>query len=140
MVNKNIYKTFILIVCMICMYQGNIYADEAESLQFILTLNPITRENPESSTIKKNIFYETNETALLMALLFRLYKNAVSSQDRPACGFHPSCSEFALLAVKKYGLIRGIIMTADRLLRCNGMDTYKYTVHKETGKLYDPVD
>jgi putative membrane protein insertion efficiency factor len=35
------------------------------------------------------------------------------------CRFHPSCSEFALDALKSHGAIRGGIMSAGRILRCN---------------------
>jgi putative membrane protein insertion efficiency factor len=35
------------------------------------------------------------------------------------CRFHPSCSEFALDALKSHGAIRGGLMSAGRILRCN---------------------
>lgn len=35
------------------------------------------------------------------------------------CVFHPSCSQYAVLAVEKYGVLRGSYLTARRLLRCN---------------------
>lgn len=38
---------------------------------------------------------------------------------RSRCCFTPSCSEYALLAIEKYGIIRGCKMAVDRLLRCH---------------------
>jgi putative membrane protein insertion efficiency factor len=35
------------------------------------------------------------------------------------CRFHPSCSDFALDALKSHGAIRGGLMSAGRILRCN---------------------
>jgi uncharacterized protein len=35
------------------------------------------------------------------------------------CKYHPSCSQYALDALRRYGLARGAILTAWRLLRCN---------------------
>lgn len=35
------------------------------------------------------------------------------------CKFHPSCSEYGKLALKKYGLLRGLPMTVWRIVRCN---------------------
>lgn len=35
------------------------------------------------------------------------------------CRFHPSCSEYSRLAILKYGVIKGIIKGAYRVLRCN---------------------
>ncbi len=35
------------------------------------------------------------------------------------CKFYPSCSEYMILAIKKYGCIKGIYLGIKRLLRCN---------------------
>ena len=35
------------------------------------------------------------------------------------CQFIPSCSEYAVLAVRKYGLLRGLVLIGDRFRRCN---------------------
>ena len=36
-----------------------------------------------------------------------------------ACRFHPTCSEYTIQAIEKYGVIRGGLMGAWRILRCN---------------------
>jgi putative membrane protein insertion efficiency factor len=57
----------------------------------------------------------------LPALAFiRLYQ-ATISQALPAdtCRFYPSCSHYGYQAIYKYGLIKGGIMAAWRVLRCN---------------------
>ena len=36
-----------------------------------------------------------------------------------ACKFHPSCSEYASDALRKYGLVRGSLKAAWRIVRCN---------------------
>jgi putative membrane protein insertion efficiency factor len=48
----------------------------------------------------------------------RLYKTLVSPFLPPACRFEPTCSEYAMQALKKYGSIRGSGMAMYRLLRC----------------------
>jgi putative membrane protein insertion efficiency factor len=35
------------------------------------------------------------------------------------CKYHPSCSEYAVLAIRKHGVLRGLPMAAWRLVRCN---------------------
>jgi putative membrane protein insertion efficiency factor len=35
------------------------------------------------------------------------------------CKYHPSCSQYALDAIRKYGVVRGSVCTARRLLRCH---------------------
>ena len=37
----------------------------------------------------------------------------------PTCKFHPSCSEYASLAVRRHGAVRGSAMAVWRVLRCN---------------------
>lgn len=55
---------------------------------------------------------------LLVALL-RFYKAAVSPLLPPSCRFMPTCSEYAMEAVQKYGALRGGWMGIRRLLRCH---------------------
>ena len=39
------------------------------------------------------------------------------------CRFRPTCSEYAKIALKKHGLVKGILMTVNRLLRCHPWTT-----------------
>lgn len=48
-----------------------------------------------------------------------LYQNKASDETRLKCLFEPSCSEYMILAVNKYGLLRGLIKGIRRLLRCH---------------------
>ena len=54
---------------------------------------------------------------LLVALL-DIYKRRISPLLPPSCRFTPTCSEYARLALLKHGLVRGLALTAGRLLRC----------------------
>jgi putative membrane protein insertion efficiency factor len=56
--------------------------------------------------------------APLIALL-RLYKFAVSPMLGNHCRFHPSCSEYAVGALERYGAGRGLWLTLRRIVRCN---------------------
>jgi putative membrane protein insertion efficiency factor len=50
----------------------------------------------------------------------RLYQLLVSPLlPANTCKFHPSCSEYAALAVSKYGVVRGLRLAVWRLLRCH---------------------
>ncbi len=51
--------------------------------------------------------------------LLRAYKRYVSPMFLPACRYVPSCSEYALEAVERYGVVRGGLRAAWRLLRCH---------------------
>ena len=100
-----------------------VHGDEIAGLKFIVTHNPVTApvSDPYAHSPSFEFFNtETNEVKLLFLSLLKFYQLVVSSQDRPSCMFTPSCSEYARLAVQKYGLIAGTVMAADRILRCNG--------------------
>ena len=58
--------------------------------------------------------------AKLVALqLLRAYKWAISPLFPPACRYVPTCSEYAMEAVERYGVLRGGLMAIGRLLRCH---------------------
>ncbi|MDQ3749820.1 MAG: membrane protein insertion efficiency factor YidD [Acidobacteriota bacterium] len=48
----------------------------------------------------------------------RLYKTFLSPFFPPSCRFEPTCSEYAMEAVEKYGSIRGTWLATKRILRC----------------------
>ena len=56
---------------------------------------------------------------ILVAGLLRLYKRWISPGLPSACRFHPTCSEYMLEAVEKYGVARGVWMGLLRLLKCH---------------------
>jgi uncharacterized protein len=49
----------------------------------------------------------------------RLYQRAISPALPARCKYHPSCSEYAVQAVRQYGVLRGVVLAGWRLLRCN---------------------
>ena len=61
--------------------------------------------------------------------LLEAYKWAISPLFPPACRYVPTCSEYAMEAVERYGAVRGGLMAFWRLLRC----------HPLTRGGYDPV-
>jgi hypothetical protein len=55
----------------------------------------------------------------LLLMLLRGYKWALSPMLPPACRYVPTCSEYAIEAVERYGALRGTAMAIWRLLRCH---------------------
>jgi uncharacterized protein len=49
----------------------------------------------------------------------RFYQRAISPGLPARCKYYPSCSEYAVQAVRRYGILRGVVLAAWRLLRCN---------------------
>ena len=113
------------------------FSDEAADLAFIRKVNPMTRPKPKES-IRFNP-KDTSELKIVATGLIRLYQKFISSQDGPTCNFRPTCSHFGMACIQEYGVARGILLTADRLLRCNGSQSQHYHKDSVTGKYIDPV-
>ena len=66
----------------------------------------------------------------VLLLLIRLYQKHISPGLSRRCRFSPTCSQYALEAITKYGALKGGWLALKRLLRCNPF--YK-------GDYFDPV-
>ena len=66
----------------------------------------------------------------LLLSLIRFYRRAISPIFPPCCRFIPTCSQYAIQAIEKYGALKGGWLALKRFLRC-------HPFHK--GKMYDPV-
>lgn len=54
-----------------------------------------------------------------MILVIKAYRKYISPLKRPCCRFYPTCSQYALDAINKYGVLKGSFMSIKRILRCN---------------------
>lgn len=76
-----------------------------------------------------------------MLLLIRFYQKVLGPSRGGRCQFHPSCSNYALEAIRTHGAFMGTMMMTDRLMRCNPT-AYRSGKYKmaSTGHLIDPVE
>ncbi|HVB10360.1 MAG TPA: membrane protein insertion efficiency factor YidD [Bacillota bacterium] len=51
--------------------------------------------------------------------VIRFYQQWISPLHAPTCRFRPTCSEYAVEALQRFGLVRGGLMALYRLLRCH---------------------
>lgn len=65
----------------------------------------------------------------LLILPIKIYRIFISPLFPPACRFTPTCSQYAIEALRKHGPIKGLVLTLWRILRCNPWG----------GSGYDPV-
>ena len=131
---KNILIIFIFVS--ICFIGNRTFSQSKEDVQKM--------KHTENVTIHKNHYeiakHNSNGISFVFSTFFLFYKEFISSQDRPSCNFTPSCSEYALISIKKKGLLLGILSTFDRLTRCNGRTHSHYEIDEKTGLLKDPVE
>ena len=48
-----------------------------------------------------------------------MYRTKISPMYPPRCKYIPTCSQYAVEAIEKYGVIKGGLMSTWRILRCN---------------------
>lgn len=60
-----------------------------------------------------------NIAVALLAAPIRFYRAVISPLMPPSCRFEPSCSVYALEALKVHGPVKGLWLTARRLSRCH---------------------
>ena len=66
---------------------------------------------------------------MLLIMPIRFYQKYISPLTPPTCRFTPSCSQYAIEAIRKHGPFKGFYLAVWRILRCNPWD----------GSGYDPV-
>lgn len=64
-----------------------------------------------------------------LILLVKIYQYVISPAIGPKCRFTPTCSQYAITALQKHGLIKGILLAIKRISKC----------HPGGGSGYDPV-
>lgn len=55
----------------------------------------------------------------ILIALVKFYRAAISPYRRPCCRYYPTCSQYALEALEKYGTFKGGWLAFRRILRCN---------------------
>lgn len=66
----------------------------------------------------------------LIVSIIKIYQRLVSPVKGQTCRFYPSCSQYALEAIEKYGVLKGCLLAGKRIVKC----------HPFNPGGYDPVD
>ena len=79
--------------------------------------------------IKEGFMAIMHFVAWLLILPIRFYQKCISPLTPPTCRFTPTCSHYAIEAIRKHGPFKGLALAVWRILRCNPWG----------GSGYDPV-
>ncbi|MDA3879454.1 MAG: membrane protein insertion efficiency factor YidD [Prolixibacteraceae bacterium] len=88
-------------------------------------------------------FKTLNPVSMAFGGALFVYQNYVSQHFSASCLYHPSCSDFSKQVVTHYGLIKGGLLTVDRLGRCNRIaatDLDKVLFDPVTHRFPDPIE
>jgi len=55
----------------------------------------------------------------LLVFLIRIYQKRISPLKRPSCRFYPTCSQYAIDSIEKYGFFLGLFKSIKRIARCH---------------------
>ena len=87
----------------------------------ILRREVVTKLN-KTHTLKKIFVFP-------LVIIIKLYQFVISPLTPTSCRYSPTCSQYSLEALKKYGVIKGVSLTFKRLIKC----------HPWGGSGYDPI-
>jgi len=117
----------------------------------LVVLDP-HRQNPEGGTsplarwsrlARRPRVKITHPIRLPTYAWIRIFQRFISPVDGRSCTYYPTCSAYGHHAIEKHGLLIGILMTTERIMRDHHPnDTARYPLHEHHGQFYywDPVE
>lgn len=90
-----------------------------------------------------NVLVKYNPVSLTLGGLMYVYQKYISQVLGTNCPYEVSCSAFSVSALKRYGIIKGVALSADRLTRCNSfsaMDLTEDNYNQNTMRIMDPLE
>ena len=95
-------------------------------------------------TKTKNVIIKYNPVSLTLGSLLYVYQKFISPQFATNCPYEISCSEFSKVAIRRYGFLKGIFLTSDRLTRCTQFAAIDLDeavdLHEDTHRILDDIE
>lgn len=142
-----IKKNSLLIFLFLLLLEGKSQSIQLKSDLMLIDTNSKQQvhHHQKRSYIYKNqakTFKNSNPASLLYGGSLYMYQNLISQHFSANCLYDPSCSDFSKQAVKRFGLVKGSLLTIDRLNRCNriaatGLDPQ--TINEKSHRFNDPI-
>ncbi|MFA6924847.1 MAG: membrane protein insertion efficiency factor YidD [Bacteroidales bacterium] len=122
---KSTIQTFIFFILFNCLsnrtYSQNNFSSDLKLLKHSNFNNyKYNLRKPKFLITKsKIVFIKYNPVSLLLGSMMYIYQKVISPQIMAECIYRPSCSEFSKQLIINFGLLKGVFLTTDRLMRCN---------------------
>lgn len=129
-------RILIFFVCVLSFFHGSYSSVQAE--------DPWGKDAELAGFYEKpsaNRKYTGSILSQLSQMVIRFHQVVLSPADGPRSHFYPCSSQYALVAIRKYGLLRGVPLACDRLMRENDdLWVYRRVYFEDDGWIkYDPV-
>jgi putative membrane protein insertion efficiency factor len=138
-----------LVIMVALMLNISINAQQIDCKSDIKTINkkfseklPDPYKRPYIYRDEPSIIKKVNPVNILFGTSLYLYQNIFSKHISASCLYTPSCSEFSKDAIREYGVLKGVLLSVDRVNRCNLFSAMELKNHKsdpKTGRYPDPA-
>lgn len=147
MMRKSVNSSILILLFFLISTSGsgqiNSFKSDIEHINSLLSQTaPDPFKRPYIYKNEPSLIKKINPLNLLVGGTLYVYQNALSKHISADCLFIPSCSEFSKQAINEYGLLKGILLSIDRLNRCNriaGQDLKYSDIDEKTHRYPDPV-
>jgi uncharacterized protein len=98
--------------------------------------------NPFQPVIAAERQIKTTSASSSWSFPIKFFQKSMSKADGDRCPMYPSCSQYATKAFKRHGVIKGWILSCDRLLRCGHDEIRRSPKIRVKGKtrVFDPIE
>jgi putative component of membrane protein insertase Oxa1/YidC/SpoIIIJ protein YidD len=89
-----------------------------------------------------SVISKVNPLSAVLKGAMLLYQNVLSPQLSKSCAYQITCSNFSKQAIARFGIVKGMCLSADRLMRCNRialLDINLLDIDESTGTIIDPL-
>lgn len=103
-------------------------------------LAPSFNDKEVLETKKKGALARYNPVSLLAKGAMAAYQHAFSPQLGQRCNYEMSCSNFSKHCISEFGIVKGVFVSADRLMRCNRISYSKIhptKINYKSGRVHD---
>ena len=92
------------------------------------------------NTHQQNVVARYNPVTLVLKGTMYVYQNVISPQLARNCPYEITCSNFSKHSIEEYGIVKGVFLSADRILRCNRigiLDVHPLDINEQDGTISD---
>jgi len=91
-------------------------------------------------THQHNAIAKYNPVTLMLKGSMYVYQNVLSPQLARSCPYEITCSNFSKQSIAEFGIVKGVFLSADRIMRCNRigvLDVHPLDINEKNGTITD---